>query len=162
MATPDEDHASSAPDERPGGATEWALFRVGEARLAVAAERTHRFVQVDSTVPVPLAPPSVLGVANAGGKLITVLDVAFVLGLPSAREAGARVPCVVVRYDGELVGLAADALEGLAEVPAAEVRGAGEDSRGTATGSFAFEGHLVTVLDVDRLVSTIEAALSKT
>lgn len=162
MTAGDDDRATSAPPETTPPATEWALFRVGQARLAVAAERTHRFVQVETTVPVPLAPPSVLGVANAGGKLITVLDVAFVLGLPTTREAGARLPCVVVRYDGELVGLAADALDGLAEVPAAEVRGAGEDSRGTATGSFAFEGHLVTVLDVDRLVSTVEAALSKT
>lgn len=147
--------------EQQGPATShWAIFRVGGARLAVPAERTHRFVQVDARVPVPLAPPSVLGVANAGGKLITVLDVAFVLGLTTTR-ADARLSCVVVRYDGELVGLAADALEGLAEVPSSEVRGAGEDARGTAAGSFSFEGHHVTVLDVDRLVSTIETALGR-
>jgi purine-binding chemotaxis protein CheW len=160
MAMLEEDAPAGADEAQ--STTEWALFRAGGARLAVAAERTHRFVYVGSTVPVPLAPPSVLGVANAGGKLVTVLDVALVLGLPATRAAGERVPCVVVRYDDELVGLAADSLDGLAEVPAAAVRGAGEDSRGTAAGIFSFGGHLVTVLDVDRLVSTIETALGRT
>lgn len=143
--------------------TQWSLFRVGGARLAVPAERTFRFVRVGTTVPIPLAPPSVIGVANAGGKLVTVLNVALMLGLPSTEApAEANLHCLVVHYDGDLVGLAADALDGMAEVPAALVRGAGEDARGSASGTFAHLGQLVTILDVDRLILAVEAVLSRT
>lgn len=140
--------------------TAWAVFRVGSARLAVPAERTFRFVDLGATAPIPLAPPAVLGVANAGGKLITVLDVALLLGLPPSGAGRAR-HCLLVARDGDYVGLAAEVLEGVVEVPKDSVRGAGEDGRGQAAGSFEHQGHLVTVLDVDRVVSSIEAALSK-
>lgn len=140
--------------------TAWAMFRLGNARLAVPAERAFRFMDLGATAPIPLAPPAVLGVANAGGKLITVLDVALLVGLPPSGAARAR-HCLVVTVESDFVGLAAEVLEGVVEVRKEAVRGVGADGRGLVAGSFEYQGHLVTLLDVDRLVTSIETVLSK-
>lgn len=138
-----------------------ALFRAGGARLAVPAERTWRFVRLAKTVPIPLSPPSVVGVANASGKLVTVLDVALMLGLPPA-PSDAQRDCLVVRFEDDLVGFAADGLDGVVEVSPGALKGAGSDGRGNTVGTCDYEGHLVTILDVDKLVKAVEAGLSRT
>lgn len=152
---------ADAADDVPAAGVQLALFRAGGARLAVPADRTWRFVRLTRTVPIPLSPPSVIGVANANGKLVTVLDVALMLGLPATGEQG-RHDCLVVHFEGDLVGLAADALDGVVEVPKAQLRGAGGDGRGNTLGSCDHAGQLVTILDVDRLIQAVEAGLSRT
>lgn len=152
---------AEAAEDAPATGVQLALFRAGGARLAVPAERTWRFVRLTRTVPIPLSPPSVIGVANANGKLVTVLDVALMLGLQAAGEQG-RHDCLVVHFDGDLVGLAADALDGVVEVPREQLRGAGGDGRGNTLGTCDHAGQLVTVLDVDRLIQAVEAGLSRT
>ncbi len=137
-------------------ATAFAVFVVGSAWLAVPAERTVRILALPAVTGVPLAPPSVLGVAIAGGRPLAVLDLALVLGLQRGEAAAPR--CLVVDTRAGAVGLAVEAVAGLELVAAAGVRASGEDGRGFAAGTFTSGDHHVTVLDVERLVESIEAS----
>ena len=70
-------------EESPRGDTvELVGFSSAGARYAVEATQVVEVVAVDDPTPVPGTPPAVLGVVNHRGRIVTVVDVARLLGLP--------------------------------------------------------------------------------
>jgi chemotaxis signal transduction protein len=61
------------------------VFRLGGRVLAAASEPGGRVVEVDSCTRVPTGPPCLLGLANAHGTVLSILDVRPLLGLAAAR-----------------------------------------------------------------------------
>jgi len=49
---------------------------------------------------VPLAPPSVLGVLNVRGSIVTAIDLRLQLGLPPRADAGTSTHLIVTRGSG--------------------------------------------------------------
>ncbi|GAB4372239.1 MAG: hypothetical protein Kow0062_08390 [Acidobacteriota bacterium] len=81
----------------------WTLRVPGGATLTLAAGLLRRIEPVAEVVPVPLAPPVVRGIAEAGGRVVTLLDL--------AADDGARAAAAV---EGGLALLLAPPLEHLA------------------------------------------------
>jgi len=84
-----------------------ASFAVSDSFYALDASTVQEVIRVPSLTRVPHAPPSVLGIINLRGRIVTVLDAAIVLGHEkSALGRDSRI--FVVEDRGEFIGLLVD------------------------------------------------------
>ncbi|MCU0673206.1 MAG: chemotaxis protein CheW [Myxococcota bacterium] len=135
-------------------------FCVGDVRYAVEILRVREIINPLSIVPLPHAPPSVLGVADHRGLVVPVLDLRRRFGL--APEAPTRrTKWIIVESDGRAVGLVVDAVTEVFGAGVDQRRdvprlGSGDEARGIAA-VFATSEGLWFVIDVDRVAAPAQA-----
>jgi chemotaxis signal transduction protein len=92
------------------------VMRLGGGRYGVCAPDVAEVVPVPRSTRVPGTPSWVVGVGNWRGHVLPIVDLRSVLGLPlSPLPSSARL--VVLSVDDMEVGLVAEAVAGLVEVP---------------------------------------------
>lgn len=134
-------------------------FTIADVQYAVDIQRVREILNPLPIVPLPHAPPAVLGVADHRGEVVPVLDVRRRFGLPP-KGNGRRTKWIVVSLGERLVGLLVDSVTdvfGAAEPDQRSVPeiGVGDAARGIAA-VYAYDGKLVFVLDVDRIAAVAE------
>lgn len=136
---------------------EYATFHVGRLLLGIDIRHTEEINrQLDLTV-VPHAPECVRGVVNLRGEVVTVLDLRSILGLePQPLTAASRN--VVVRTEGEQVGLLVDRVADVVTVSTEEMEAPPANVSGVSgrffKGVYKLESALLVVLDVNLVLST--------
>jgi purine-binding chemotaxis protein CheW len=147
-----EQLARRAADEESGQSVEVIICRLGNERYAVETSVLRAVHWPSGATPVPSTPSYVLGLVSIRGEIITLLDLAAMLGLPgtaSAAEAGTR-PALLVGLPGVRAGLVVDEVLGVEQLrldslePALSGR---EFARGVAPGP-------TVLLDVELLLKS--------
>jgi purine-binding chemotaxis protein CheW len=123
--------------------------------FGIEVTQIQEILRWQQLTPVPLAPPVVRGLMNLRGQIVTALDLRRRLELPE-RAADAEPTNVVVRTEGGVVSLIADAVGDVIEVPRASVERPPETLRGTVRdltrGACKLRDRLLLVLDVAAVV----------
>jgi purine-binding chemotaxis protein CheW len=84
--------------------TEFIGFELGTMRYALPLAQVRELMPVPAITEVPGAPVDVAGVMLLGGSVITVIDLARRLGVPTA-TLSERSRVILVQSDAELLGL---------------------------------------------------------
>jgi purine-binding chemotaxis protein CheW len=138
-----------------------ATFSFGDAFFAVDALQVQEIIRVAAITPVHHAPDHVLGIINLRGRIVTVLDPGRRLELGN-QEIGEASRILILDWQGEQVGLLVTRVQ--------DVIRADRDSLTTPPpnlramlGAFArkvvqVQGHMVSILDLDALLATDDAA----
>jgi purine-binding chemotaxis protein CheW len=96
-------------------------FRVGTEEYGLALDDVQEIITTPHITRVPKAPPHIKGVINLHGNVIPVFDLArrFEIGETDFSESS-RV--VVVEYNGEAIGLAAEGVSNVTKLARNSVR----------------------------------------
>lgn len=109
LTTADPSAAAALLDE-PNNAedsqSQYVTFYIGEECLAFPMQSVLEIIRVPETVTVPLTPPGLVGLANLRGRVLPVLDMRRLLGMPEREYNDATR--VVVADCGSSVGLVVD------------------------------------------------------
>lgn len=94
---------------------QYCIFRAGRERFCVPVEHVEEVVEWPEVTPVPLSPPSLIGIFNLRGCIVPVIDIAFTAN--SRPELSPRHVVVGLldspnADDGVRLGLAADEVIG--------------------------------------------------
>jgi purine-binding chemotaxis protein CheW len=119
----------------------------GSHCLGVFAEEIEAIADWRTPTPLPHAPKAVLGVVSIHGRMLTVLDVAALLG-EDLNDAPSSI--VALRGDEQLA-LAVDRAGETIEIAADELRTATGDERSVIRGVVDHGGDSITVLKVGAL-----------
>lgn len=129
---------------------------VGRTTVALPAETVEAVVRIDAVVPVPCAPPAVIGLAAIRSRVLTLLDTAMIAG-----EAAARSHFMaIISIDGHGYGLALElvedviAIDGFGAVPAALTGAWGQLAEGMAD----HDGRAILLVRPERIVATAAAS----
>jgi purine-binding chemotaxis protein CheW len=90
----------------------FVVFELAGERFAFAASESVELARIGNLFPVPGAPSHVLGFSPLRGDVITLVDVRTALGL-ATRGFWEPPMMVVMRYEGQLTGIAIDSSLGL-------------------------------------------------
>lgn len=105
---------------------------------------------------IPLAPPTLSGLINLRGQVLTAVDLREQLGLP-AYDAEPDQMLVVIRVAGESVALVVDSIGAVLEVADQEFESLPDTlndiSRELLLGAYKLEDELLLELDVERAVA---------
>lgn len=94
-------------------------FEVGPALLALdisSIQEINRNLQLTA---VPQSPDIVRGVTNLRGEVVTILDLRVVMGMP-AGEISTTGRNLIIKRDGELIGLLVDRVADIMTIGASE------------------------------------------
>lgn len=134
-------------------------FVVGDVRYAVDILRVREVSNPLPIVPLPHAPPAVVGVADHRGEVVPVIDLRRRFNLPSA-ESSRRTKWIVVQVGQRAAGLVVDAVTDVFGAEDEDQRdvpklGVGDAARGILS-VYKHDGSLVFVLDIDRVAAPAE------
>jgi purine-binding chemotaxis protein CheW len=133
------------------GTNQMIGFAVGGKSFAVPMPAVREIVRVAPLTPVPDAPRHVEGVMNLRGRVLPVVNMHGLLALGSGKPAAGHAErIVVVEAGGRRVGLHVDGN--------AEVLKLGPQPMSQSTAEVRYEGRVIVVLDVERLLQELEAA----
>ncbi len=131
--------------------------RIGERRVAFDARGVEAVIDLGSIVPVPLAPPHIMGLAAVRSHVLTVVDVEIAL-CGHATNANRRRALVVAR-DKHRYALLVDAVDevgspqrSLPHIPPGLGGGWARAARGTVESN----GAIALSLDVESIVAAAD------
>jgi purine-binding chemotaxis protein CheW len=93
------------------------VFVVEGQRYALALDAVERALPMVAVSPLPEAPPVALGVVNVHGRIVPVLDLRALSGLPP-RAAAASDRLLLVRRRAHTVAIPVDEVVGVERLPA--------------------------------------------
>ena len=131
------------------------VFEVGGSAFACEMESFREIITPQPMTRLPGAPPSVCGLINLRGTIVTVVDGGSVLGRSAyVREQGL---ILLVDYVERWIGIGVDDVRDIQDVPIDQfsAAGAGEASQPGITGAVEIEGQRVLVLDIKAVVEQV-------
>ena len=144
---------------------EYVTAMVGGQLFGLPIRRVQDVFIPERITRVPLAPPEIAGVLNLRGRIVTLIDIAFRLGLerqPSGGLAyggpgnGGQAMAIGVELRGESYGLMIDSVGEVLKLDSSqcEPNPINLDSRlaGVSSGIYRLDGQLLLVIDVDRVL----------
>jgi len=148
---PDEDAGEPAiPDRR------LLLFDVAGKLFACDMAEVREIIPFQRITRLPGAPPTVCGLINLRGTIVTVLDLASrVANKPCSREGGS---ILLVPYRDKLVGIGVDEIRDIQSVRPDAVDREGDLTAfesGIILGLARVEGELAVILDIGAVVRDV-------
>ena len=161
MSTAVSTAASAGTSTQAAGSTQqFTTFVLDGHLFGVEVETVQEVIRYQTMTRVPLAPPSVGGLINLRGQVITAIDLGHRLGLPP-RPEGELPMNVVVRTPDGAVSLLVDRIGEVVhadtddfEAPPETMTGPGRE---LVTGAYKLDGSLLLALDVPRVVDVLPA-----
>lgn len=138
-------------------ATQLVVFGLDEQRYALRLAAVERIVRAVEVTPLPKAPQIVLGVIDIQGRVIPVVDVRKRFRLPE-REVELGDQFIIAHTGRRTVALVVDAVSGVVECSAGEVRPAEEILPGMEyiEGVVRLRDGMALIHDLDRFLSLNE------
>lgn len=135
---------------------QFCTFYVSGIQFGIEVLKVQEVLKYHEMTPVPLAPPTVSGLINLRGQIVTALDLRTRLGL-APRPADALPMNVVVRAEEGAVSLLVDeigdvleAIEDTFEEPPATLDA---KAREFILGVYKMEQRLLLILDTDKVLN---------
>jgi purine-binding chemotaxis protein CheW len=96
-------------------------FLLAQERYGIETRHIREVYPLKELTPLPSTPPFVLGVVNARGRIVPVVDIKTMFGLPD-RGLTDLNKLIIVRANGMELGLLADAIVGVHRVPQQDIQ----------------------------------------
>jgi len=140
---------------------ELLVVSLGGERFGIETVYAIEAISLRELIPVPCTPAFVLGVVNYRGRILAVLDLRRILGLPGEGVTeGSKV--VSVEAGGMTFGIIVDTIAGTMSVPARKVAPPPEAFTGIRRAvTRGVTQELITVLDLGALVQTQEIVVNE-
>jgi purine-binding chemotaxis protein CheW len=165
-AVPDVGRDGTAPDLADvAAAADFVTFEMHGEMYALRMECVQEIIRMPQLIRVPLGPPSLVGLANLRGRVLPVVSLRRCCGVPVvADDEATRV--VVVESSGAFLGLVVDRVSAVTTAEETDVEDASAVRRAVRSqllSAIVRTGdRMVAVLDVDRLVDSEFAVLTRT
>jgi serine/threonine protein kinase/chemotaxis signal transduction protein len=118
---PEKSSGAAQAADRSREACELILAQAGAWHIGLLAEEVEIISDWRSPVPLPHAPPAVLGVVNVRGRMLTVIDPATLLGEDNAGKTKAAPAFIIALRGDEQLALAVNRVGGSIGIFSAEI-----------------------------------------
>ncbi len=136
------------------------VFEVSDRHFGVLSSSVVEVVRAVTLTPLPVASAIAEGLLNLRGRVVPVLDVRHVFGLPS-KDIEHTDHLVVVRGDGRLAALRVDRATDLVPCPKESLQAADDVLPNSDLISVVtrIDDRIIHVLDIDRLLAAVRAVV---
>lgn len=132
--------------------TQYATFRVGDLLLGLRIDRVQEINRHVDITPVPHAKNSIQGCINLRGEVVTVVNLAPLLGLPDETNIK-KARNVIVHHEDQLVGLLVEEASDILHIADHEILPPPANIGGVQghffVGVYPIENEIVVILDLD-------------
>jgi purine-binding chemotaxis protein CheW len=135
------------------------VFSLDQRRFAVRLTEVERVEPAAAIIPLPKAPPAILGLADWHGRMLPVYDARGRFGLPP-RALALSDRFILLQALNRLVAFCVDNVEGVVPCPAEALIGEGKDlpSFAYVAGAAKLADDTILLHDIDLFLSAAEQA----
>ncbi len=126
--------SSLEPSSQKANEEQLIAFRDRGEEFAFSLLEIREIIKSQAMTPVPNAPAAVRGVVNLRGKIMTVVELATVLGLVGKPSEDANI--IVTESGDDLIGILVEEVVGVIRVPTDRVKPAPELAQSQASAHF--------------------------
>jgi len=147
------DNTAKKSDDNP--LMRWVTFRLENEKYAINVMQVQKVLRATEIAPVPGAPDYVLGNINLRGNVVAVIDTRKRFGL-LAKDVDEATRIVIIEADAQVVGILVDSVAEIVDLRISDIESApnvNEDSAKFIQGVASQEGELLTIIDLNRLVT---------
>ncbi|MFZ5651760.1 MAG: chemotaxis protein CheW [Bacillota bacterium] len=133
---------------------QFIVFTLDEQKFGVPLASVERVIRAAAVTPLPDAPRVVAGVVNMQGRIIPVIDVSSLFGLPE-KDLDPGQQFIISSVSTGAVALVADWVDGVAGLPENDVAAAGEilPRAGCVKGLAKSEDGIILIFDPESIIS---------
>jgi purine-binding chemotaxis protein CheW len=150
------------PEGVPTSDGQYVTVRIGGQLFGLPIAAVHEVFAPQRITPVPLAPAEIRGALNLRGRIVTMIDMHCLLGLAQAEKHVNMAAGIELK--GESFGLIIDEVGEVLSLDAAKFEASpvniDQSWVGILAGVYRMPGELLLVLDVERALARISAALA--
>lgn len=144
-----------------GQSKEFLTISIADQIFGIPVLQVQDVLGDQDVTQVPLSPPAVAGSLNLRGRIVTAIDVRSCLGLPGC-EGRRKEMSVVVEHKNELYSLIIDEVGDVLALSNKDYENSPATLdplwRDISMGIYRLEGKLLVVLDVPKLLDTVNSA----
>lgn len=146
------------------GTEQFTTFYIGADLFGIEVMKVQEVSLNPVVIPVPLAPPFVLGLINLRGQIATALGLRELFGRNTLQQA--EPMSVVCKIDGNLVSLIVDSIGDVVELEKASFECAPDtipsNIRRFVKGIYKMDGLLLSVFDIETLSKELSPTIETT
>ena len=147
--------SSSPLAEKSKNSSQFVSFRIAEQEYAFRIEQIQEIVILEQVTTVPQVPDCCEGVSNLRGAIIPIINLRKLFGLPP-KPSDAETRTIVVNFGGRTMGCTVDMVSQVIRIPDDSLQPTPEtlivDGADYIIGFAKLDGHLMIVLDIDKLL----------
>lgn len=155
-------HSATPQESARTAALQYVTVRIGPQLFGLPIAMVHEVFAPEAVTRVPLAPEEIAGVLNLRGRIVTMVALRRLLGLPPQAAASMAVG---IEHHGESFGLVIDRVGEVLALDAAtrEANPANLDPRWAqvATGVHRLDRELMLILNVDLVLERAGSAITR-
>jgi purine-binding chemotaxis protein CheW len=137
---------------------QFCTFFVNDLLFGVEVLDVEEIMSQHQVEPVPLSPPTVAGLVNHRGQIVTAIDMRQRLGFPK-RAAGQRSMMLIARSREETVGLLVDKIGDVCSVNQEDFEATPEtvttEAKELVLGAYKLPNHLLMPLSLAKVAEVV-------
>jgi len=134
-------------------------FQLADATFGLDTMLVQEIIKVPDITKVYLAPEDITGIINLRGKIVTIIDLAIKLELPTEAEMADR-RIIIVESQDEPFGLVVDKINDVIHIDGEELDAAPSNVRVAQSrfisGVFRDNEQLIAILNLDEVINPAE------
>ena len=136
---------------------QWVTFSVNNESFAIEALQVREALTYSEITPVPGSNAFICGLINLRGKVITVIDMRLMFGLPYKAPNDDTNIVLVDFNEEELVGFVVDDVQEVINLPTKSIEIAPKASEGDAKSGFIkgvtfYNKKMIIILDIEKII----------
>lgn len=140
---------------------QWVTFKLAGEKYGVNVMQVKEVLRYTEIAPVPGAPGYVIGIINLRGKVVTVIDTRYRLGLPAV-DVTENSRIVVIEAETHVIGILVDSVAEVVYLRLSEIETApsvgNDESAKFIQGVCHKNGELLILIELDKLLTEGEWA----
>lgn len=134
-------------DSRP-----FALVEVGEETIGIPLDQIREFIDINQPTPIPFSPEFIIGNVSLRGDILTLVDLAYILGLNSNNKA--KTKAVMAEINQKTIGIAIDNIQSITDISMLKCNSPTGNKTGVI-GNVLVDNKLVNMIDLSKILSHI-------
>ncbi len=135
-------------------------FQVGESNFGINIAKVIEIMMDQEITPIPNSPDAVEGVFVPRDKIISVLNLHKILGIP--QDFSSKSIFIISEFNRMQVAFHVSRVKGIQRIswanisePPAISNGSGDGSSGLATGVVKIDGRIIIILDFEKIITLL-------
>jgi len=134
------------------------VFETGDRRFALELKYVQEVFTLGHVTPVPLAPPAIQGSANVRGKMVPVVSIQTLFGLPTRSKVLPGTTAILTHVGETSAALPVRRVVDVVSVPQSRYEEGGQGSGPLIPGSFRGVAGSTPLLDIAAALRSIQRA----
>jgi purine-binding chemotaxis protein CheW len=134
------------------------VFESGDRRFALELKYVQEVFTLGHVTPVPLAPPAIRGGANLRGKMVPVVSIQTLFGLPTRSKVLPGTTTLLTHVGGATAAIPVKRVVNVVTVPQSRYEEGGQGSGPMIPGSFRGVAGSTPLLDIAAVLRSVQRA----